>query len=361
MRHRASRIALAFIGGLGCWLAPALPARALDFTCIEPSRYRNLLTIFSDDANLFFSHFGLSRGKLPPIETCRALLVTGTLKDGDSRALLAAISQGGGWLATLHLAFEGTNPTEEARMATIIRAFELRTRSVRSDRHGYMPDFLVRWAPPGNPYGDSAMREDVSPLAKGFRTYQANHNLVLKVERDKARCEGGCRTLWHAGVNRLTSLDNPLPPPQGAEVAINRRRVAMVHYLEQNRLPPPQDPGLAKPLEWTFVTPNIMARRLRERCAPEASVMDAQDARWSEAFETARTKEFTPRDVAVLEQALDSVAKAGVRLQQCLAGVLEAERLRAYEQACGKGCQIDTLAETYNRQAQTLLDATQGF
>ena len=41
---------------------------ALEFRCIEPSRYRNLLPVFNDDPNVFFSYFGLERRRLPNLE-----------------------------------------------------------------------------------------------------------------------------------------------------------------------------------------------------------------------------------------------------------------------------------------------------
>ena len=126
----AALLASAFV------LAPAAPARALDFQCIEPSRYKHLLPVFNDDPNVFFSYFGLPRGRLPDLETCRALHVSGTLAEGDAEALLDRIIQGKGWLAALHLSFEGSNLEEEARIAVIIRSFALKTRAIRSDVFG---------------------------------------------------------------------------------------------------------------------------------------------------------------------------------------------------------------------------------
>jgi hypothetical protein len=133
-----------------CWLATAFglllsiaSASALEFRCIEPSRYRNLLSVFSDDPNLFFSYFGLPRGRLPDLNNCRALLVTGTLAPGDSDALLDRIIAAKGWLAVLYLAVEGTNIEEEARIASIVREFSLKTRAVRQPLYRYQPDFAA--------------------------------------------------------------------------------------------------------------------------------------------------------------------------------------------------------------------------
>ena len=188
-------------------LAPAAPAQALDFQCIEPSRYKHLLPVFNDDPNVFFSYFGLPRGRLPDLETCRALHVSGTLSSGDADALLDRIIQGKGWLAALHLSFEGTNLEEEARIAVIIRSFALKTRAIRSEFSVYGPDFVIRWEPPLPMTGTSAaapqLREDISPLYRGVRTYQLRRDLRLKLDPNRSTCNDGCRTAWFAGVNRL--------------------------------------------------------------------------------------------------------------------------------------------------------------
>jgi len=188
-------------------LDPAAPARALDFQCIEPSRYKHLLPVFNDDPNVFFSYFGLPRGRLPDLEICRALHVSGTLAEGDADALLDRIVQGKGWLAALYLSFEGVNLEEEARIAIIIRSFALKTRAIRSDFSIYVPDFVIRWEPPLPMTGTSAaappLREDISPLYRGIRTYQTRRDLRLKLDPNHSTCNDGCRTAWFAGVNRL--------------------------------------------------------------------------------------------------------------------------------------------------------------
>ena len=46
---------------------------ALNFTCVEASRYRSLVQIFNGDRNAFLSYLGLEASHLPDMNACRAL------------------------------------------------------------------------------------------------------------------------------------------------------------------------------------------------------------------------------------------------------------------------------------------------
>jgi hypothetical protein len=341
--------------------ASAKPAQALDFQCIEPSRYKHLLPVFNDDPNVFFSYFGLPRGRLPDLETCRALHVSGTLAEGDADALLDRIVQGKGWLAALHLSFEGTNLEEEARIAVIIRSFALKTRAIRSEFSIYGPDFVIRWEPPLAMTGTSAaapqLREDISPLTRGIRTYQLRRDLRLKLDPSRSTCNDGCRTAWFAGVNRLYNQPaaNPKPAPD-PDPAVNRRRVALTYQVDFNRTPAPSDPMLGKPLEWTFISSPAMARTLRDKCHPEMVVAEALEARWGEAFDNAAKANFRPRDVEALGGVFESLSRGGARLQQCLAATMETERLAAFQRHCGTECDKKAMSERAATTARDLLE-----
>jgi hypothetical protein len=342
-------------------LTSASPARALDFNCIEPSRYKHLLPVFNDDPNVFFSYFGLPRGRLPDLEACRALHVSGTLADGDADALLDRIIQGKGWLAALYLSFAGTNLEEEARIAVIIRSFALKTRAIRSDPYIYGPDFVIRWEPPLPMTGTSAaapqLREDISPLYRGIRVYQLRRDLRLKLDPDRSTCNDGCRTVWFAGVNRLygrpAANAKPAPDP---DPAVNRRRVALTHQVDFNRTPAPTDAILSKPLEWTFISSPAMARTLRDKCHPELAVAEALEARWGEAFDNAAKANFRPRDVEALGGVFESLSRGGARLQQCLASAMETERLAAFQRHCGAECDKKAMSERAATAARDLLE-----
>src|SRR5580692_5982339 len=117
---RAIRIAGAVLGLLLA-LARSDRAAALNFTCIEPSRYKNLMQVFNDNPSTLIAYFALDRSRLLDINACRALLLSGTINPGDSEALLAQV----------------------------IRTFSLKTRVLLGPSLRYDPDFASPWdAPP---------------------------------------------------------------------------------------------------------------------------------------------------------------------------------------------------------------------
>jgi hypothetical protein len=181
-------------------------AAALEFQCIEASRYKNLLLIFQDDPATFFNYFNISRQPLPPPETCRALLVTGTIAPNSADALLGHIIEARGWLAALYLSFSGTNIEQEAAMATIVRRFSLKTYEVRGPLYFYNPDFAVNWTPAIGKGGFlSAASGDPSPLETGLLAF-LRRDRALKLDPKRYACAGGCRVVWSAGVNRLHNV-----------------------------------------------------------------------------------------------------------------------------------------------------------
>ena len=100
---RSAALALPLLPALLLTSTPA--SAALEFQCIEVSRYKNLLQIFHDDPSTFFSYFNLSRRPLPSPDTCRALLVTGTIAPDSAAVLLDRVIESRGWLAALYFSF----------------------------------------------------------------------------------------------------------------------------------------------------------------------------------------------------------------------------------------------------------------
>jgi hypothetical protein len=364
-RNRASpsgKAARAFVAA-ALLLLTAVTARALDFQCVEPSRYKNLLPVFNDDPNVFFSYFGLPRGRLPDMDSCRSLLITGTLQPGDADALLERIIQGKGWLALLHLSFQGSELEEEARMSAMVREFSLKTRAIqRSTELFYAPDFAMRWetslsltetsaaaAAPGN---------DITPLQRGMKAFLDRRDRALKLDPARSNCNDGCRTVFHAGVNRLLFA----PPAGGPEPThtsvpgISRQRVAMAYQIETSRVPEANAAVLNKPLQWGTMTPSATARMLRDKCNPEFTVAETLEGRLADSFETAARNNLRPREVAALAASLDALNRAGARLQQCLAAALESERLAAFQKQCPSSCDKRALSTSYANKARELVE-----
>jgi hypothetical protein len=341
-------------------IGAAGPARAVDFQCVEPSRYRNLLVVFNDDPGVLFSHFGLPRGALPDMELCRALLVTGTLREGDADALLDRIIQGRGWLAVLYLSIEGADIEEEARLAAIVRAFAIKTRAIRSPALSYFPDFAIPWEQPLPLTGTSAAppppREDVSPLNRGLRTFAERRDLPFKLDPARSTCNDGCRPVWSAGVNRLYNSSPPgAPVSTDIDARVIRLRGALAYHLDWERLPEPNAPVLKVPLGWASITPPAMARVLRERCSAELTVAESLQVRLAEAFGTAARNNLRPREIEALAPHFDGLSRAGARLQQCLAGTFESERLAAFQRRCTPACDRRTLSDSFAAGARDII------
>jgi len=343
-------------------LMSAASAPALEFQCIEPSRYKNLLPVFDDDPNVFFSYFGLPRGRLHDMETCRSLLITGTLATGDADAMLERIIEGKGWLAVLYLSFQGTNLEEEARIAAIVRGFSLKTRAVRHAAFNYLPDFVLWGQPPLALTGTSAAappaREDILPLQRGLKTFVTRRDLALKLERERSNCDEGCRIVYFAGVNRLFNTPPagaPAPAP-AAGGANDRLRVALIYQLDLNRLPATSDPQLSKPLGWAGVSPPATARLLREKCNPEFTVAEALEARLGDALEAAARNNLKPREVEALAVPFEAMSRGGARLQQCLAAALEVERLASFQRHCPQTCDRQALSVAFAATARETLE-----
>src|SRR5262249_42485309 len=55
----------------------AQDAQALEFQCVEASKYKYLYQIFGNDQRKFAEYMGVDASKLPHPEVCRAILVTG--------------------------------------------------------------------------------------------------------------------------------------------------------------------------------------------------------------------------------------------------------------------------------------------
>ena len=340
------------------------PASALDFRCVEPSRYKNLLPVFNDDPNVLFSYFGLERRRLPNLESCRAMIVTGSLAPGDAEVFLDRVIQGGGWLTVLYLAFDGTNLEEEAKIASMVRLFSLKTRAVRYSTYRYQPDFALRWAPLVSLTGTSAApappQEGFSPLDRGLKGFAERRDLMLRLDPPQSVCADGCRTIWTAGVNRLFNSPPPGSPPAPsaatADQATARTRMALAYYFDRDRLPTADDPVLGKALDWSSVTPSATARMLRDKCNPEIAVAESLQARLAAAFDAAAGNNLRPAAVQSLAANFEALSRAGSRLQQCFAAAHEVERLASFQRQCATACDKPKLSEALADTAREILD-----
>jgi len=354
----------AWLIGIAC-LATLDAGYAIDFKCIEPSRYKNLLTAFNDDPSVLTSYFGLDGGQLPDLNACRALALTGTIRPGDAEALLNQVIQAKGGLAVLYLSFDGIQIAEEIKLAQIVRGFWLETRIADASSVGYSPDFATPWgARAAVKDFFSATAPPLNPMKKGLDSFGRRGDLGLPLRGDRNTCLESCLGVWGAGVHRQVLPAPPIAPKQRMvavpEMATARPRAALVASLDGGKVPPPGDS------RWTAyvgpgtlpVMPAPVERNLREKCTAELVAGEASVERFGDAMNSLADDHFggLKDDPLSLLSQLDGLRAAGMRLQKCVAGAFERQRLASFRQYCGNSCDKGALMKSFERNAQALID-----
>jgi hypothetical protein len=355
---RTAALTLALVPAL-LSASPTPAAAALVFHSVEVSRYKNLLQIFQDDPATLFSYFNISRRPLPAPDTCRALLVTGTIAPDSADALLGRIIESRGWLAALYLSFSGTNIEQEVAMATIVRRFSLKTYEVRGPTYFYNPDFAVRWTPGIGKGGflSAAVSDDPSPLDSGLTAFM-RRDRALKLHPKQYACAGGCRVVWSAGVNRVHNLrPGPVETTTTSDQTIERLRSVFAYRLDRGKLPAADDPPLSRSWDRIPTTPPAVASMLRKECDAEMTVAEALESRVADVFAEAAGKKLAPSAVSAVAPHLNALKRAGVRLQQCLAAAHENMRLRNFQSHCpAKACSRSELLGSMSRSGAEMLE-----
>jgi len=226
-RQRRRSLGWGLLCAVLLYVMTGVGASALDFKCVEPSRYKNLLQVFEDNPALLTSYFGLSHTQLPDMNACRALVVSGTIRDGDGAALLDNIVRNKGWLDVLYLSFDGVHLQEEIKLAHIIRGFWLKTRVLLAAPFRYSPDFARLWGAPAasDSQPSATPGSELSPLNHGLEAFAKRGDLGLPNMGARSACLESCAGAWIAGVHRQAL---PVPaiavsaPPAAAAPEIDR-------------------------------------------------------------------------------------------------------------------------------------------
>jgi hypothetical protein len=337
-------------------------ASALNFKCVNRSLYRNLLRVFNEDTSLFQSWFGVERRRMPPYEKCRAMVLSGTLKPGDAETLIGAIADTQGWLSVLYLAFDSNTPDEEFKVANVVRAFSLSTRAVNATVFTYAVDFATTWSPLTVVGSSTASPQDVSIIDPGMR----NFNPTRVVVTDPKPCLEGCMLVWAAGINRSVAAawadGTPLHGGQDTgDERIRRLRRAFAVYLDSKRLPAPNNPILAKPIDaetWPLNSAEA-DKRLRTTCQAEIGGSVALEGRANGAFAGFAKDNFGAVDIAPLLTAFGDLRRGRARLQRCLADANESARIEAFDQQCGTStaaCDKRKVADAMNAAVKDFTD-----
>ena len=192
---------------LAAVLSAAAPAHAIEVTCIEASRYKYIYRIFDNDRIRFATFFGVDARRLPGPETCRAVIVTGSIdaqegeRSSDADRLVDAIRSGGGWLSTIYLASPGGNIGMGLNLGELTRMFWLNTNAVQNGVFDYVPDFMSALGP-GND-------GEIPPnMQRGYADYSAvtgSFAHLQMTDRNSRRCASACTYMHAAGIFRAGS------------------------------------------------------------------------------------------------------------------------------------------------------------
>jgi hypothetical protein len=359
-RRIGSAIALGFL--TLCCVTIVPPAHALEFQCIESSRYRNLLRIFGEDPEALLTYFRVARTVRPAPDACRAIAVTGTLKDGDARKLLDEIVKSRGWLAALYLSHSGSNRDEEVKVASLIRTFWLKTLHIGRPQSPYEPDFIGRDPAPTSSSTTAwpPAQSTQQPLQAGRDDYLRSIDRKLPDAIGKADCTESCVSFFLAGPDRTTNAPSAasvkaLNQPSGD--AAQRTRAALQLWLEDTRfdkaaatLPVPVTIATAKRL------PRAAAQFLRGECSLEIDANTGAQDQVQSTIDGLAKKNFDPYvRVDLLLPRFDAVHTTTTRLQTCLAGSYDRRRLAVLKQQCGPKCDVDAIHAAANQRAAELI------
>lgn len=335
-----AQLACAFV----FYMAGSETTRALDFTCIEASRYYDLAQIFNGDRGALAAYLGLAPSQMADASACRAILVTGTIRSGDAEALLDQIARGKGLLAVVYLSFEGTHVSEEVKLAQIIRRFWLKTVHIRDAPFDYSPDFAAPWGArtvKPSDYEDYERPPELSRMSHALRAFSQRKEVALPAAAASAICTDSCVGAWMAGAHRRTIPMPPLAPtvyPPGPipEMVSAPMRARLLNSLGEAG--PPQHvtlgrlPGIPPPIELS----------LRKQCNSEFASAEA-------------TMGFLISPASMFEQ-LDMLRTAGVRLEQCVARAYERERFVSFQHQCGGECDKKRLSQEFNRSTHDFIE-----
>jgi len=368
MNRRASRLAGASAGlGIAMLVLAGGPggALALEFQCIEASKYKSLMRIFQDDPANFSSYFSLPRDQRPPMDACRALIATGTIATGDTRKFLEHVIKNKGWLAVVYLSHSGLAAEEEVKLATAIRELGLKTRYAGSQPARYAPDFAspARLPPPSSTNAWPAVPPPAAnPLNRALNDYYQATQVNLPVAAEQNWCRDGCVSLFLAGVHRH-ALWKRGSDPQGGAAPTADPQAQRLRALWQRHLDIGETIAAGAPappllnMTSTRPTPAFVVQMLRTRCGADIDATIGLQDQIKTTVEGLSKRNFD-RFVRIdtMMPRFETLKKVTARLERCVAGTYERERLAKFKQRCAAACELDRLDEEFDKLARAFID-----
>lgn len=378
--RRALRSALAVLAlGLASFFAGIERAQALEFTCIEASRYRHLYHLFGGDPKQLAAFLELDPAKLPRPEHCRAVLISGKVEGGagDVEKLLAAIETNQGWLTTLHLASGGGIVQTGYRLGFITRMFWLKTRTASAFGRNlnYTPDFFV---PPA-----SSESSDDMPDAERIRNWQrylAAQRGLNPTQVAYTGCASACGLLHTAGIDRAGEVRVHRARVGGAKDSFINLKATMSDTdrrllqleLEQIDFYRRMDPGpdfvrryQETPAQTTTPVdvsrfPRYVADYLTGRCKVNGAQLQELDRQIGNTISEISATQFGYWiKTENLRKSLRQLRNTRAEVERCIAAAHETERQSHYNKLCGGGCDRKRLITTVNDSVRSLAKQAQ--
>jgi hypothetical protein len=352
-------------------------AEALEFHCVEASRYRHLYQLFGGDQRQLAAFLGLAPAALPRPEFCRAILVSGKVEGfSDADKLLAAIEANQGWLATLQLSSPGGIVQTGYRLGFITRMFWLKTNTVAASGRNlnYTPDFFV---PPAATGPDTGEEQPDAERIRNWRSYLASQKNLSPMLLDLVVCASSCGLIHTAGIDRFGEVRVHRARMGGARKGelINLKatmsrtdRELLRLELEQIAFYRQMDPGpdfvrhyQATPAQTTTPVdvarfPRYVADYLTGKCKVNGDQLQELDRHIVNTISELTAPQFGfSIKTDNLRRSLRQLRHMRSDAERCIAGAHESERRSHFAKLCPNGCDRKKLMGMVEESVRGLL------
>ena len=349
------------------WWVSAPHASALDFACVEASKYKYLYQLFDGDPRKFAAYLQIDPNKLPNPEFCRAAAVTGGVGDGnppDPERLGNLILANRGWLAVLYLNSNGGSTDVGFEVGYLIRSAWLKTITAALDdgKLIYQPDFML---PPLDPalLGNVPPTKATQDLAKRWERYQQAIKNVPPFKTNIGSCGSACAAIHSGGIDRsgqiwvhraryaadktfidfnntMTGTEAGLQRGEKNLESFYREMDAGQNVFDLLRATPSQSGTTTRSMR----NPRYVADYLRAKCGASGDDLSRieEELKTTIADLNPALLGF-PIDTKQLRDALQSIRTQREQTEQCIAAAHEKERLLAYPKLCDKRCDAKKL------------------
>jgi hypothetical protein len=365
-RFAGSFLVLWFVAGS---LAPR-PASALEFKCIEASRYKYLFELFGGDAKKFAAYLEINPSRLPNPNHCRAALVTGDVEGGDAERMLAAVSQNQGWLAALYLQSGGGESSVGYHLMYLARMLWLKTFA----ESAYAPDFYLpplaggpaappeKWNDRLNDGDRKRMQDQAAKVAliAGWEKYLEVIRGLAAGPDPSEEYYSACATFSLGGGQRIGRIWMHHVRKGGTKDWLNLQMTMQDTDTElqgdlahQMRMFQAMDAGpvvIEAARETSSHTgsgvqatrhPRYVTDYLMAKCGAEPELLQNVEQRLAVALDKLASQKYGQDTKVDSIRAARAMVREERRLQeQCVAAAHERDRLAAYDKLCGRRCDI---------------------